>query len=209
MYLPDHFVEADEGAIAAIIDAAPLACLVAQTAQGLVANHLPLLRGPDGALIGHVALANDLHRLVEDGQPVLAIFRAEDGYISPNWYPGKAEHHRHVPTWNYRVVHVEGTIAFQHDTRAKRAAVGLLTARHERRLHGDAAWRMADAPADYMAAMLDAIVAFRITASRTLAKAKLSQNRDARDHGGAVEGLRASGNGALAERMAVKGRKVP
>jgi transcriptional regulator len=110
-----------------------------------------------------------------------------------------------VPTWNYQVVHIHGTIAFQHDERAKRAAVGLLTVRHERRLNGDAAWRMADAPEDYMAAMLDAIVAFRITVHRTLAKSKLSQNRDAGDHRGAVEGVRATGQAALADSMARKG----
>jgi transcriptional regulator len=52
-----------------------------------------------------VALANDMHRLVSDGQEVLVIFRGEDGYVSPNFYPSKAEHHRHVPTWNHQVVH--------------------------------------------------------------------------------------------------------
>ena len=35
MYLPPHFAETDETAIAEIIDAAPLACVVAQTTEGL------------------------------------------------------------------------------------------------------------------------------------------------------------------------------
>ena len=201
MYLPDHFREVDPNAIAALIDAHPLACVAAQTDQGLIANHLPLLPGKGGVLIGHVARANDMHRLLAEGQEVLAIFRGADAYVSPNFYPSKAEHHRHVPTWNYDVVHAHGTIAFQHDTRSKRAAVGLLTSRHERRLNGDAAWRMSDAPGDYMEAMLDAIVALRITVSRTAAKAKLSQNRDPRDRQGAVDGLRRSGHAALADRM--------
>ena len=107
-----------------------------------------------------------------------------------------------MPTWNYQAVHVHGDIAFQHDERAKRAAVGLLTRDHERRVNGDRAWRMADAPADYMTQMLASIVAFRITVRRVLAKSKLSQNREPRDYEGAVKGLRASGNDALAERMA-------
>ena len=47
--------------------AAPLACIAAQTDPGLIANHLPLLTVADGALLGHVALANDMHRLVSDG----------------------------------------------------------------------------------------------------------------------------------------------
>jgi transcriptional regulator len=202
MYLPEHFTEVSETEIASVIASAPLACVVVQTAAGLIANHLPLLTAGDGALIGHVALANDMHRLVADGQQVLAIFRGVDGYVSPNFYPSKAEHHRHVPTWNYQAVHVYGDISFQHDERAKRAAVGLLTREHERRRNGDNAWRMADAPADYMTTMLAGIVAFRVEVRRVLAKSKLSQNREERDYLGAIEGLRCGGDDALADRMA-------
>ncbi|MDQ7261485.1 FMN-binding negative transcriptional regulator [Paracoccus sp. PS-1] len=206
MYVPPHFQEISPDEIAAVIQAAPLACIVAQTDEGLIANHIPLLAAPDGTLIGHVALANDMHRLIPDGQEVLAIFRGEDAYVSPNFYPSKPEHHRHVPTWNYQVVHVYGGITFQHDEHAKRAAVGLLTRNHERRLNGPEAWRMADAPADYLQQMLGGIVAFRIAVRRTLAKSKLSQNREARDYLGAIAGLQASGHEALAERMA---RRLP
>lgn len=204
MYIPPHFAQADPDIIAGILADAPLACLVAQTSHGLIANHLPLLRSPQGDLIGHVALANDMHRLVADGQDVLAIFRRDDAYISPNYYPTKQDTHRHVPTWNYEVVHVAGPIRFQHDDQAKRAAVGLLTRDHERRLNGDAAWRMADAPKDYMDQMLAAIVAFRISVTQVLAKSKLSQNRTPRDHQGAIDGLEAAGKQALADRMRAK-----
>lgn len=202
MYVPPHFAEIDAAEIAAVVAAAPLACIVAQTDLGLIANHVPLLAAPDGTLIGHVALANDMHRLIAEGGQVLVIFRGDDAFVSPNFYPSKAEHHRHVPTWNYQVVHMHGTITFQHDTQAKRAAVALLTRIHERRLNGAAAWKMVDAPADYIDGMLDAIVAFRIAVTRTLAKSKLSQNRDDRDHAGTVAGLRASGHGSMAESMA-------
>ncbi len=202
MYIPPHFQETDPAEIAAILDHAPLACLVAQTPQGLVANHIPLLAAPDGALIGHVALANDLHRLIPDGAEVMAIFRADDAYISPNWYPSKAEHHRAVPTWNYQAVHIHGAITFQHDDHAKRAAVALLTRLHERRVNDAAAWKMADAPADYMATMLAGIVAFRLTPTRILAKSKLSQNRSPADLSGAVTGLQGRGETGMAARMA-------
>lgn len=202
MYVPPHFQEISKDEIEAVIDSAPLDCIVVQTDNGLIANHIPLLKGPDGTLIGHVALANDMHRIVADDQEVLTIFRGDDAYVSPNFYPSKSEHHRHVPTWNYQVVHVYGRIAFQHDVQAKRAAVGLLTRHHERRLNGPRAWRMADAPADYMEQMLGNIVAFSIHVERILAKSKLSQNREARDYHGAVSGIRASGQEALAAKMA-------
>jgi transcriptional regulator len=201
MYIPPHFQEISSDEISAIMVESPLACIVAQTAEGLIANHIPLLAVPDGTLIGHVALANEMHRMVGDGQEVLAIFRGDHAYVSPNFYPTKPEHHRHVPTWNYQVVHVYGEITFQHDEHAKRAAVGLLTRNHERRLNGKNAWRMADAPADYMQQMLGNIVAFRIKVWKTLAKSKLSQNREERDYLGAITGLRATGQERVAEHM--------
>lgn len=201
MYLPPHFAETDPAAIAATIAASPLACIVAQTAQGLIANHIPLLAAPDGTFIGHVALDNDMHRLIGPDTEVVAIFRGPDAYVSPGYYPSKAEHHRHVPTWNYEVVHIHGHLAFQHEDHAKRAAVALLTRAHERRVNPTAPWRMAQAPADYIADMLDRIVAFRLTPTRIEAKAKLSQNRDARDRAGAISGLRAAGHDQIADRM--------
>ncbi|MDO5647999.1 FMN-binding negative transcriptional regulator [Paracoccus sp. (in: a-proteobacteria)] len=201
MYIPTHFQETDPAQIAAIMDGAPLACIVAQTKQGLVANHIPLFAAPDGALIGHVAAANDLHRILPDGSEVLAIFRGVDGYVSANDYPSKSEHHRMVPTWNYTAVHIHGAITWQHNDHAKRAAVALLTRLHERRVNGDQAWRMADAPADYLNDMLAAIVAFRITPTRVLAKSKLSQNRDDRDYQGVIDGARRRGDDDLADAM--------
>ncbi|MFT0545525.1 FMN-binding negative transcriptional regulator [Allopusillimonas ginsengisoli] len=202
MYTPSHFQETSPDEVTALIEAAPLACLVVQTQEGLIANHFPLLIGSDGALIGHLALANDMHRLVADGQEVLVIFQGNDAYVSPNFYPSKQEHHKHVPTWNYQVVHIYGEITFQHDERAKRTAVALLTRKHERRVNGDKAWKMTDAPAEYIDEMLNNIVAFRVDIRRTLAKSKLSQNRDERDYAGTIDGLRGSGHDTMAENMA-------
>jgi len=200
MYTPAHFAETDPQVIAAVIAENPLAVLVAQTSAGLVANHIPLLRDGDG-LVGHVALANDLHRNLPDGSPVLAIFGDAQFYVSPNWYPSKAETHRAVPTWNYRAVHVHGRLTWSHATRDKRRAVHLLTSAMESRVNGAQGWRMGDAPADYMAGMLDAIVAFRLTMDRTLAKSKLNQNRSPEDRSGVARGLVATGRADLAGLM--------
>jgi len=200
MYCPPHFAESDPARIASTLDAFPLACVIAATPDGLLANHLPLLMHR-GALVGHVARANDLHRRIADGHGVLAVFQAGDGYVSANDYPSKAQTHRQVPTWNYAVVHVHGTIHFQHDSRACRAAAGLLTRRMEERANGAAAWRMADAPADYMERMLADIVALRIDITRIQAKSKLSQNKAPTDRAGAAQGLRARGAAGVADRI--------
>lgn len=201
MYLPDHFVESDPAEVAALIRDFPLAVVVAMTPEGLVANHLPLLMPAPDRLVGHVAAANSMHRDLSDGAEVLAIFRGEDGYVSPNLYPSKAAHHRAVPTWNYQAVHLRGKIRFHRDDKARRAAVGRLTKAQETRANGADAWKMADAPEDYMATMLDSIVAFEIAVTGVLAKSKLNQNRDAADRAAVAGAMARDGRATLARRM--------
>ena len=98
MYLPAHFTETDAQSITGLIAEFPLATLVAGIGDGVVAHHLPLLLLGEDKLIGHISLAIDLHRQLEDGAPVMVIFRSESSYVSPTWYPTKQVHHRHVPT---------------------------------------------------------------------------------------------------------------
>lgn len=181
MYVPNHFAEVDFEAMRKLIAAHPLATLVMHTNAGLVANHLPIVLVAPNVLIGHVALGNELPDLAEQGQDALAIFNGENSYVSPNWYPSKRQHHRHVPTWNYLVIHVYGKISFQFDDKSKRAAVGQLTKFMETSTNGADGWRMSDAPKEYMRDMLDGIVAFKIEVHRLVGKSKLSQNRDAAD----------------------------
>ncbi|WP_112312377.1 FMN-binding negative transcriptional regulator [Pseudogemmobacter bohemicus] len=187
VYSP-HVAEGGAASIATLPDGAPLACVIARTESGPIANHLPLLRAPNAALIGHVALGNEMHRLIRPDQEVLAVFRRDDACVPPGFYPTGQEHHRHVPIWHYEVEHICGTVSVQHEDHAKRAAVGLLTCNQERRLNGENARRMADAPADYPEQMLPGIVAFRMSPTRGLAKSKLSQNRETGDCLGMVEG---------------------
>ncbi|KJZ20207.1 FMN-binding negative transcriptional regulator [Loktanella sp. S4079] len=201
MYIPTHFKETDSDVIREMVAEFPLATIVVQTADGLIANHIPVIFTKDDQLIGHIAIANDLHRVLSDGAEVLAIFQAHDAYISPNWYPSKAETHKAVPTWNYDVVHMRGKISFQHDNKSKRAVVGRLTLQHERATNGDQAWRMADAPPDFMADMLDRIVAFEIAVDHILAKSKRSQNRSPEDQKAVASQLEASGQQAFARKM--------
>ena len=90
----------------------PLGILVTKGGEGLDADHLPFefdpASGPHGTLRAHVVRANPVWQRVVDGDGVLVIFRAEEAYLSPGWYPSKHDTHRQVPTWNYRVVHVHG-----------------------------------------------------------------------------------------------------
>ena len=205
MYLPDQFTEFDQAEITRLITENPLAVVTTLgTDNALIANDIPLLVDGDNTLIGHVAKANTLHEKVSDGTPALAIFRGEESYISPNWYPTKPETHRHVPTWNYQVVHVHGRITFTHDAKQKRAIVGKLTKYFETLTNGQDAWKMADAPKDYMDGMIDNIVGFAITIDRIEAKSKLSQNRERIDHDAVADKMDELNKLSMARAMKTK-----
>lgn len=207
MYLPRHFEAPDLQQIHQLIEAHALGALVTLGPNGLDANHVPFLFDrddkPHGRLIAHVARANPVWQEAS-GAEVLVIFRGEEAYISPNWYPSKQETHRQVPTWNYRVVHVHGKLTVRDDERFVRSVVARLTRKHEAVTHADRAWKMGDAPADYIDGLLRHIVGLEIAITRIEAKWKLSQNRDAHDRTNAAQALADRGEHALAAAMRAK-----
>ncbi len=202
MYVPTHFQINDASELHRIMTNYPLGVLITTNA-GLDANHLPFLfdanEGELGVLTAHVARANPVWEQVANGSEVLVIFRGEESYISPNWYPSKHETHRQVPTWNYEVVHAHGKMTVHDDEKFLRGVVGRLTKTHE--AMEPKPWKMSDAPQDYMDAMLNAIVGIQITITRLEGKAKLSQNREPRDLHGAAEALTSLGKNGLADNM--------
>ena len=190
MYQPAHFVERDADTLLALMKAHPLATLVRAGAE-LAADILPLevdRVGETWRVTGHVARGNPLWREA-DGQSVLLLFQGPQAYVSPNWYPSKSQHGKAVPTWNYTMVQVRGTLRATQDPEWLRAFVTRLTERHE---GGRAVpWHVSDAPPDYIDAMLKAIVGIEIEVTSVEGKFKLSQNRDAADRTGVVLGLEA------------------
>jgi transcriptional regulator len=198
MYVPAQFA-ADEATIRELLTNHGAADLVTATADGLIATMLPFVYDEDaGALLGHLARNNDQWQRPVLGE-ALAIVRGPDAYISPSWYATKAEHGRVVPTWNYITVHVYGELVVHDDPAWVGALVRRLTGKHEAgRPHP---WSADDAPPAFIAGQLRAIVGVELRISRWEAKWKLSQNRSAADVDGAVAGLRATGQDAVASAM--------
>ncbi|MCD5995394.1 FMN-binding negative transcriptional regulator [Pseudomonas sp. CDFA 602] len=194
MYTPAAFNEDTLPVLHAHIDHTRLAILISQDQDGMQATHLPLLlrrdHGPYGTLYGHVAKANPQWRTMAGLADTLVIFTGDDAYVSPSYYPSKAEHGKVVPTWNYTAVHAYGQAEVFTDPERLKQLLNDLTNRHE---SGRAQpWSIDDAPADYIAKMLGAIVGFALPIQRLEGKHKLSQNRSAEDVAGVRDGLAAS-----------------
>jgi transcriptional regulator len=182
MYDPPAFRAGGDDA-AAIVAAYPLGQLVVNSPDGLAATPVPLLMR-DGALVGHLARPNPVWR---QGGPALAIFSGADAYVSPSWYPSKAEHGRVVPTWNYETVQVHGTLIAHDEPTWTLAVVRLLTDAFESRLHTP--WSVDDAPDDHIEGLLRSIVGIELVDLRWTVKRKFSQNRSDADRTGVADAL--------------------
>lgn len=197
MYLPAHFEETRPEILHELLRAHPLGLLVTQDAAGeMAANTVPFVLDADpaggpGILRAHVARANPLWRTARSDLDSLVVFQGEQAYISPSFYASKAEHGKVVPTWNYVMVQARGRLRAVDDADWLRAFVTRLTDRFE--APRAQPWAVSDAPADYIATMLRAIVGIEIVLTSLTGKWKVGQNRSAADRAGVAQGLADAG----------------
>lgn len=205
MYLPESFKETRLYEIKKIIESFPLATLVTWSDRGLDANHLPFLVDFGASSIqrirGHIAKKNPLYGNAKDGMDVLIIYRAEDSYISPNWYPTKALTQQAVPTWNYQAVHIYGKIQFTEDPKFIRGVVAQLTKEHERNIGEADPWKLSNAPSTYIDEMISSVVGIEVDVDTIEAKSKLSQNKAEVDFDGVREKLHTLNRRSIAHAM--------
>jgi transcriptional regulator len=207
MYTPKHFNEERPELLHQLVRDHPLGLLITLGDQGLEANPIPFLLDVDAngqaVLRAHVARANPVWKDARTDVDALVVFQGPQAYISPNWYPTKAENGKAVPTWNYITVQARGRLVVQDDAAWLRELVSRLTQRHEATQAQP--WALSDAPPDYIDAMLRAIVGIEIPLTSLQGKWKVSQNHPAVNREGVSQGLRAmGGDRALAVAAAVE-----
>lgn len=193
MFIPKPFRECDMDAIIELIGAYPLAT-VSYVADGTAqACHVPVLaeRRDDGIwLFTHVARANPIWQHLET--PWLLSFIGASHYISANWYPSKALTHKEVPTYNYQAVHIRATPSIATGLDAIRI-LAKITDCFENHLHNinpeHTPWRLTDAPDEFIRKMCQALVAINLDVIDIQAAFKLSQNKDAQNRQGIIDGL--------------------
>lgn len=172
MYTRHAFVETDLAALDALIARDAFVTLITVRDGVPEVGHLPVLYRREGGRIelrGHWAAANPQ---ATHAGPALAIVHGPHAYVSPGWYPDKQPAAR-VPTWNYAVAHLHGTLETFRDEAGLAALVDELSAYNEARIGGD--WRF-DFEREEERRQLRGIVGFRMLVERADLKFKLSQN---------------------------------
>lgn len=197
MYIPRGNAIEDEAEIREFVTSAGSAEFITVGDDGWPAATLLPILWDGSTVVAHLARANAQWRHICPGGRALLICRGAQAYISPGWYPAKAEHGRVVPTWNYSAVHLTGTVRVHEDADWLLDAVSRLTDRHEQ--GRDGRWRVTDAPPEYVNGQLRGIVGLEITVVGVEAKAKMSQNRSEADCWGVVDGLRGEGVAGASE----------
>jgi len=176
MFLPAHFRQRDAHAIAALIDAYPLALLCVSVDNRVETTQVPVVAASSDAeqplsLLFHLSRNNPVARALCSGSEALMVFTGMNAYISPDWY-GTPEQ---VPTWNYATVQVRGQPVEVDDD-------GLCTlldrlSQHSERQFDKTPWTTEKMDASVYAKMRKAIVGFEMVASSVDAKWKMNQNR--------------------------------
>jgi len=193
MHPSSRFAWTDEAEIRAFVDEASFAQIVAVVDGGPVGAQAPLVNGPDGSIRFHLSRANRLTPLL-DGKTVLASVIGTHFYVSPDWYGTPDQ----VPTWNYRMVEIEG-VARRLDEPELRDLLDRLSAAQEKRLAPKPAWTSGKMDQSRLDAMVRAITGFAIREPVFRSAIKMGQNKPAGEAAGVVAALRTLGNHAAAD----------
>jgi len=190
MYLPEVFEEVRPEVLWDLLALHPLGLLITAGPDGPMATPLPFLvveAEERLRLTCHLARPNPHLEALAGARDCLVVFQGAEAYVTPSWYPSKAETERVTPTWNYEMVQVRGVPTLRPERDWLAAHVAALTAAQESRR--PAPWAPSDAPDDYIESMLRGIVGLEIEVTGIRGKWKMSQNRLAQDAEGAARGL--------------------
>ena len=180
MYVPPKFSVEQEAAWK-IVKEAGAGLLVASSPEGMESIFVPVVVSEDRTkMTSHLAKANKWWRALKDGDEVLAVFLAASAYVSPSNYPSRFENSGVVPTWNFVMAEVRGTVTVHPDAEWLKKQTTSVTEEFERQRNPQ--WLVSEMPSEFYDQQLKAIVGIEILVTDIQGKAKLSQNRPEIDH---------------------------
>ena len=181
MYPPPHHQSEDRQKMISVMKAYPFATLVSVMDGKPLITHIPIIYNEEsGKLVAHIDKFNPQVETLKDGAEVTVVFKGPDTYISPSVYTTKQ-----LPTWNYIIVHIEGTITLINDPSDAKDTMIAMTEFLER---PDQKFVL-DKDNRGMRGMINYIQAFDITITSWEGKFKLSQDKNDQDQENAKEEL--------------------
>ena len=182
MHIPKYYREEDRQKILAFLKQNNFPAIVSFDGQRPIATHTPVevVEHENGKVIiyAHISRANPQWKTF-DNQEILLIFQGAHTYISPRWY-----NHVNVPTWNYMMIHVYGTVRLLPDDEVY-TLLSRLVYSHE----ANTSYSLEGLPQDFVHKEMRGVVGFAVEVTRLDAGYKLSQNRSDEDHGNIVQEL--------------------
>jgi transcriptional regulator len=192
MHPNPKFAWADEEAMRAFVNRHAFAQIVIVADGKPASAQAPLVVVPDGSVRFHLSRANRLTPLL-DGAEVLASVIGTHFYVSPDWYGTEDR----VPTWNYRLVEIEG-VARRLDEGELRDTLDKLSAAQEAQLAPKPAWTSAKMSQTQLDRMIGAIAGFAIEQPRFSGAVKMGQAKNDVEARNVIAALRALGREAEA-----------
>ena len=182
----------DRTAMAELVREQGFGVVVAQTAEGLRAVHVPVLLDGD-RLRFHVSRGNLIHPALTSGCDALFIANGVHGYVSPDWY-GLEDR---VPTWNYVAVELEGPVRTLGQDELIRF-LDDMSDHHEAKLAPKPVWKRAKMSPGRFDGLLKAITGFEMTITGWRGTAKLNQDKADEVRSRLADAMEAQGDVALA-----------
>ena len=172
------------------------AAIFAGTPDGPRVAHAPVVLSDDRTTLQfHLVRGNALTRHLA-GATALAVVQGPDAYVSASWYADADQ----VPTWNYVAIEMEG-VARKLDDAELVAQLDTLSAQHEARAGANPPWTRHKMNPALFSKMTGAITGFEMRIATWRPTIKLSQNKSAAERARVIDGVEATGHGALAQLM--------
>ena len=206
-----HYALEETDAIAELVRENPWTTFVSHVeGAGLIASHYPVLLDEEAygagrgiVLLSHMGRPDEEKHELGDHE-MLAIVQGPHGYISPSWYGYRPN----VPTWNFSVAHLTGTVEVLSDA-DNLETLDWLVEHFEKDLPDPHLLHATKENSDYAKRIVHGTVGFRVHVTSIEAKEKMNQDKPAASIRTIVAELRAPGphhNPRLAARIATVNR---
>jgi len=181
MYPPKYHQSDDQQKMIAVIKQYPFVMLTSVLKGKPLITHIPIIYNEEsGRLVAHIDKYNPQVETLKDGAEVTVVFRGPDTYISPSVYVTKQ-----LPTWNYIIVHITGTVSLINDPEEAKETMISMT----KFLEGSEQKFVLEKDNRGMRNAINYIKAFEIEITQWEGKFKLSQDKTQKDQENAKQEL--------------------